>query len=475
MQRKMKKRIISIVTICGLVMSLMTGCKVQTQQSGVGADVDVSGELAEIMEKYDASQYVYEGEECTITMAHWDSSGANIERAVVEAVLEGFSARYPEITVQLEILQDYENTYGNKLAAGTAHDVFLVPDGVASSWSPSGKLLNLSPYIEESKVLTNLDDIYDSCLTRYQYNSDTKRMGSGDQYALPKDVGPYVLYYNKDWFKEMGVELPPSDRVMTIDEATTMWQALTKKTDTGVITGYGTATLPPEGLVWSAGGDFLNEDRTGFPTDADTLAGLAKGYQYVQDAYFKYQVVPPSSFSGTVSGTNLFAQQKVATLISGRWEVSTFRELSFDWDIAYVPGFEEDPMHSMYSGSVGYGVNAASKHTEAAYKLVEYIASEEGQEILTATGFQIPVYETLALDKALVDSEKEKGPENYEIFVGAAKNQGYGLWQYYRNTLWKVNGFDVPSEYLVSEDESTRITVEEYLNRAKDLVNSNIK
>lgn len=473
--RKMKKRILAIVAVCAMTVSLMAGCQVQTGSSGVDANVDVSDELAAILNKYDASMYTYDGEECTITMAHWDSAGANIERTVVEAVLEGFSARYPEITVELEILQDYENTYGNKLAAGTAHDVFLVPDGVAAAWAPSGKLLNLTPCIEDSKVLTNLEDIYDSCLTRYQYNSDTKRMGSGDQYALPKDVGPYVMYYNKDWFEDMEVELPPSDRIMTIEEATTMWQALTKKDENGNITGYGTATLPPEGLVWSAGGDFLNEERNGFPTDPDTLAGLAKGYQYIQDAYYEYEVVPPSSFSGTVSGTNLFAQQKVATLISGRWEVSTFRELSFDWDVAYVPGFSEDPEHSMYSGSVGYGVNAATEHTEAAYKLVEYIASEEGQEILTATGFQIPVYETLALSDELVASEKDKGPENYEIFVEAAKTQGYGLWQYYRNTLWKVNGYDVPSEYLLAEKEAERITVEAFLERAKDLVNANIK
>lgn len=473
------KKITSMLVVSGLAVSLAAGCSIQMgdPNGDVNIDVDETGELAQIMKKYDdlGYKYTYDGEACTITMAHWDSSGANIERAVVEAVLEGFSKRYPTITVELDILQDYENTYGNKLAAGTAHDVFLVPDGVVSSWAPSGKLLNLTPYIEESDILVNLDDVYDSCLSRYQYNADTKRMGSGDQYALPKDVGPYVMYYNKDWFEEMGVELPPTDRIMTIEEATEMWQALTKYNESGAITGYGTATLPPEGLVWSAGGDFLNEDRTGFPTDEAALKGLAKGYQYIQDAYCVYQIVPPASFSGTVSGTNLFAQQKVATLISGRWEVSTFRELSFEWDVAYVPGFEEDPTHSMYSGSVGYGVNASSKHTEAAVKLVEYIASEEGQEILTATGFQIPVYETLALEEALVKSEKEKGPQNYEVFVESAKNQGYGLWQYYRNTLWKVNGYDTPSEYLVSEEESTRITVEEFLKEAKEKVNANIK
>ncbi len=475
----MKNKLFRLIAVCclaAMLASLLAGCQVvNTQQSTVGG-VELS-ELEIIMKKYDDAgyTYTYDGEPCTITMAHWNSSGANVERAVVEAVLQGFSARYPDITVELEILQDYEATYGQRLAAGTAHDVFLVPDGAISGWAPSGKIVNLTPYIEKSAILDDLDDIYDSCLTRYQYNAETKTMGSGDQYALPKDVGAYVMYYNKDWFEEKGVELPPADRIMTMDEAVTMWQALTKYDENGNITGYGVAGIAPEGCVWSAGGDFLNETRDAFPTDPDTLKGLAKGYQFIQDSYLTYKIQPPNTFSGSMSAANLFAQQKVATIWGGSWEVATFRQLSFDWDIAYVPAFEENPTANMYSGSVGYGIYEKCSNKEAAFKLVEYIASKEGQEILSATGFQFPVYESVAMDKDFVANEKDLGPANYEIFVESARMQGYGLWQYRKNTLWKVNGYDVPSEFLVSFDPSTLITVEEFLSRAKDLVNANIR
>lgn len=468
-------RPVCMLLLLAVIVSL-AGCQVVQTAQPTLPDSDLT-ELEQIMKKYDDAGYVYEytGEPCTITMAHWNSSGANVERAVVEAVLQGFSARYPEITVELEILQDYESTYGQRLAAGTAHDVFLVPDGAISGWAPSGKIMNLTPYIQNSAILNDLDDIYDSCLTRYQYNAATGLMGSGDQYALPKDVGPYVMYYNKDWFEAMGVELPPADRIMTMEEAIEMWQALTKYDDAGNITGYGVAGICVEGAVWSAGGDFLNETRDGFPTDEATLAGLAKGYQFIKDSYLTLMIQPPNTFSGTMSAANLFAQQKVATIWGGRWEVSTFRQLSFDWDVAYVPAFTESPTTNMYSGSVGYGISAKTTHADAAFKLVEYIASKEGQEILTATGFQIPVYESLAYDEALVAREKELGPYNYEIFVESAKMQGYGLWQYRRNQIWKVNGYDIPSEYLVSYDPATEITVEEFLARAKELVNANIR
>lgn len=475
---KLIGRTISVVLL--LCMAILTAVSCKVVESYTPPDVTVDeDELTTILHKYDdlGYTYTYSGGECTITMAHWDSSGAAIERAVVEALLQGFNARYPQIKVELEILQDYEATYGNRIGAGTNHDVFLVPDGAISAWAGSGKLENLTPYIAASDILNvgnGLATVYSSCLTRYQYNPATGRMGSGNQLALPKDVGPYVMFYNKDWFEQMGVECPPSDRIMTIDEATEMWQALTKRNSQGSITGYGVAGLNIEGLVWSAGGDFLNPDRTAYPTDEAALAGLKQGYQYMQDSYLTYEVQPPATFTGTMSPSNLFAQQKVACVVGGRWEVSTFRELSFNWDVAYVPAFEENPDANMYSGSVGYAVSSKSQNKEAAWKLVEYIASREGQEILTATGFQIPVYEDLAMDPDLVAREKSKGPENYEIFVTSAKKQGYGLWQYRNNILWKEKGYDTPSEYLYSTNPDTRITVDEFLARAKQLVTNNL-
>lgn len=463
---------------CAIGSHLGESSSVASNVSDSGSGVSTSeeeDELTKIQAKYDASLYQYDGEPCTLTMSHWDSDGAKVERAVVEAVLAGFEKRYPTIKVNLDIIQNYETVYGNYLAAGTAHDVFLVPDGDFAAWAPSGKLMNLTPYINSSELLSSNDsDIYSSCLSRYQYNSTTGRAGSGDQLALPKDVGPEVMYYNKDWFDAKGVAYPPNDRIMTMDEATTMWQALTKKDSSGKITGYGTAGLGIEGLVWSGGGDFLNADRTSFPTDAATLAGLKQGYQYMKDAYLTYKVLPPAEFKGLLEDSTLFTQQKVATVCAGRWQVASFRSLSFNWDVAYIPAFTTAPTKNMWSGSVGYSVYSKCAHKEAAWKLVEYISSKEGQEVLSSTGFQIPVYHSLAENADFKASEISKGPANYEVFVQSAVNQLPGLWMYRPNQLWKVNGYDVPSEYLFSSDPSTEITVDQFLETAKQKVNENI-
>ena len=442
-------------------------------EGGGGGIVVDKNELEIIQEKYDNLPWEYNGKPVTITLAHWNDNGEATEKAVINALLEGFYNRYPSIKVEATYLPDYENTYGNNLQAGKVNDVFLVPDGAFSSWASSNKLTNLQPFIDASNIL-DLSNVFPTALTRYQFNPERKRAGSGTQLSLPKDIGPMVMYYNKNLFAKYNVPLPPNDRIMTLDEALTMWQALTQY-ENGKAVCYGVGGLSIEGLVWSAGGDFLDESRDHFPTNPATLAGLKKGYQFMQDSYVTHHIQPPSSWTAGSKPSDLFTSQRVATLISGRSDVASFRTgLGFDWDVTYVPAFEENPLKNTYSGSVGYsiysGIDNAKK--EAAWKLVEYIASREGQEILTATGFQIPVYSDLAVAPDIVNREtaNNRAPQNYECFVESAMHQSYGLWQYRETQTWKTLGYDTESEKLYADDPSDRITVDTFLNNVKNKI-----
>lgn len=441
------------------------------------SSVDSSQEqvtLDSITKKYDNLDWSYDGDPVTLSMCHWNSAGANTERAVINAMLKGFNKRYPTITVNLDILSDYENTYGNNIQAGNVHDVFLVPDGAFGSWASTRKMENLTPYLSASTIL-DTDKIYSTAMTRYQYDFTSSKPGSGTQLALAKDIGPYVMYYNEDMFKQMKVDLPPIDRIMTIEEATTMWQALTKRDSDGDISTYGVGGLCIEGLVWSAGGDFLNETRDAFPTDATTLAGLKKGYQYMQDAYFTYEVQPPSEFAAGMDEATLFSQQRTACFIGGRYNVTSFLNLDFKWNVCFVPAFSENLGKNMYSGSVGYAISNTCKNKLAAWKLIEYIASEEGQEILSSTGFQIPIYPELGLSDDVKAREEVNYPGlNYEVFVKSAETQSYGLWQYRNNQKWKTMGYDTTSADLFHSDPEKRWTVDYFLAQAKIKVEENL-
>ena len=172
--------------------------------------------------------------------------------------------------------------------------------------------------------------------------------------------------------------------------------------------------------------------------------------------------------------TTLFSLQKVATVIAGSWNVASFRTLSFDWDIAYAPAFSENPTKNSWSGSCGYAISNGCANKEAAWKLVEYIGSPEGQEILAATGFQFPLYESIGLSEEYLKRESQLKPNNYEVFIRSASEQPAGTWTYTKNTQWKELGYDMFSEYLLNNDASKRWDVDYFLQRVREAVNEKI-
>lgn len=431
--------------------------------------MDEKSSLEAIMADYDHLDYTYTGQPCTVTMSHWDSAGP-MEEATTRLVLQGFEKRYPTINVDLDIISDYADTYSKTIASGNLHDVFMVSDGEFALWAEGNKMQNLTPFLQSSTILTPElleTDMLDGAVERYQYGPNKTLL------CFPKDIGPQVMYYNKDIFDRLGVDYPPSDRIMTIEEAKEMWKALTKVEANGRTSVYGLAQMTSEGLVWSAGGDYLNDARDAFPTEASDVNALRRAYQFLQDALCEDKFIPDAAVSGGLSGMDMFCAEKAATIIGGRWEVTSLRTMKFNWDIAYIPSFEgEFSAVNYWSGSVGYAMFNQSQNKEAAWKLIEYFGSPEGQAILAGSGFSIPLYESIAYDENVVAREKALGPQNYNIFIESAKHQPAGTHTYLASQRWLTEGFNALAANLYSTNESSRWTVDEYLEAVKNKVNS---
>ncbi len=102
---------------------------------------------------------------------------------------------------------------------------------------------------------------------------------------------------------------------------------------------------------------------------------------------------------------------------------------------------------------------------------MEYIGSKEGQEILSATGFQFPLYESIGLSEEYLKRESQLKPNNYEVFIHSVAEQPAGTWMYTKSTQWKELGYDMFSEYILDKNENNRWTIEKFLERVKSAVN----
>ena len=385
-----------------------------------------------------------------ITLAHWDSSGS-LEGAVLNTVLKQFYATHPDgqkIRVKVEIMGMYEQTMPTILASGDEDkpEIIMMPDGSFNSWMAqyASQFENLDPYIQKSGF--DETKLWDGAVSRYKYKYENHShvFGNGSVYALPKDVSPNVMFYNKDFFFEKQVEIPKntdgSIKRMTIDEGVEMWRKLIvgEENKNALERRYALGNMPPESMVWSAGSDFLNESRTGFITDSRQIAGFKKAYQKMVDLVDEKIVPDGTSMSGS-STSSLFLTGKVACYIGGIYDTAQLRNSSFDWDITYIPAFEDNLNVNGYSGSVGYSMwsGTDSSLKDLAYSVIEYISSEEAQRIMTEMGFNIPLQKSIAGDTAFIDAQRAKKPYNYEVFLESLRYQPSGTWRYTRNNVWK--------------------------------------
>lgn len=421
----------------------------------------------------------------SIRVAYWSSAGAALERAGVECFATGFKAKNPGVEVNIDILDDYVNQFQNNMATGSSkYDVFLVPDGYFGTWVGTGVMEDLTERAQNSTVF-NLEDMYDNVTERYMYNNQTKQLGSGSIYALPKDVGPYVMYYNKTILEEFYVdgddtkesiydhyeEYLTATESFDIDVAQEMWKDI-KANDK---TMYAVGNVQIEGLVWSNGGDFIDDSK--IPAEG------ALTDPKVQEAYEKYLelvhegLMPDGATAGMGDPATLFQGGSCATLITGRWAVNSFRAIEdFDWDVCPVPAFADegdDPTLNSSSGSVALAIHKRSKNKELAWDFIEYVASLEGQLTATRSGFAIPFYDTPEALAALQEADAGKLPTNTECFINGAKNQQRNRMSALSYSYRWVAQLDTLSGYIfLKPGETGYQTVAEFLAGAnKEITN----
>jgi multiple sugar transport system substrate-binding protein len=117
--------------------------------------------------------------------------------------------------IEVKYVQKAQDGYGDAVATALLSsrppDVVYAGDGEYKQLAHDGLLTDLTNFISGSKVIKE-EEMWESSLNRYRYDvkTTTDKTIEGDPAAvwgLPKDIGPTVIYYNKDHFKAAGVTI----------------------------------------------------------------------------------------------------------------------------------------------------------------------------------------------------------------------------------------------------------------------------
>jgi multiple sugar transport system substrate-binding protein len=143
------------------------------------------------------------------------------------------------------------------------------------------------------------------------------------RFAIPLDVHPLVLYYNKDMFQKAGITMP-TDRPMTKAEFEQAVDALNKDGIAGVSLGTAFQTGAFfQMLIRQFGGDLTNDAGTEVTYNSDQ--GV-QAVTYMRD--LKQKTTPQVNGAGDPE-VKLFQQQKAAMVFHGPWHISDMVKLPF--------------------------------------------------------------------------------------------------------------------------------------------------
>ena len=292
-------------------------------------------------------------------------------------------------------------------AAGRPPEVFLVNYRNFAGYAVRGALDPVGPRLTRSKVLRR-KAFYSKPVEAFTVD-DTLQ-------CMPQNVSSLVVYYNRDLFKEVGLDEPR--RGWTYAEFVAAARRLTDRDPPATaIARYGVGLDPSivrlAPFIWSAGGDIVDDPDDPTKLTISTPRGREGLFAFL-DLQGGERLAPIEREVEAKGLEERFLDGELGMFLSSRREVPLFRTIKdFDWDVASFPRLREraSVLHSdAYCLAKGDGADAA-------WRFVEFAAGPEGQRLLARSGRIVPSLRSVARSKDFLDPSKP--PRSSQVFLDA--------------------------------------------------------
>jgi multiple sugar transport system substrate-binding protein len=404
----MGKRTRLMIVLVMLCLALLTAaCSGNSGGSGNTGGKDNAGNTA--------SGSQSSGEKVKLKFMYW---GSAFEKAAMEKMIKAFNGSHPNIEVKGEhVPGDYNAKINTLMATGDLPDVAYLGEGLALKWATDGKVLDMTQYLDMYPDLGN------RLKQSYYYYEPGKTIGTNTAVEM------ITLYYNKDLFKEAGVELPPTNgaNAWTWQQFVDIAKKLTKDSsgktpndpgfDPKNIVQYGVSFPTWMGgwypFLLSNGADITNADGTQFAMNSPEAIEV---FQKLQDLMYKDYVAPTATQQQNMPATNVRLQtKKVAMAIDGQWSLLDFASSKMNFGIAVLPKLKEPKTFVLGAPTV---IFSNTKHPKEALEFYLYHNNPE-QVDLYKQGLWMPLQDKYYSDPAAIDSwiKNDSHPAEYKEAV----------------------------------------------------------
>ena len=353
----------------------------------------------------------------TLEFAQWWAP--ELPAGSFDKLISDFTAQNPNIKVKL-LSAPYASTK-QQLVSGAASrtlpDVVGLDGAWVSDFAKQGAITDLSKLMSDAK--------YDASQLASQVQV------KGKTYMIPVVNFVYPLFVNKDLLTKAGVTTAPSTRTQFLDAA--------KKVSAlgGNVKGWALPldTAVPNGIqndvmswLWASGGSMLTQD--GKPNL--TSPQVKSTVEYVKSLNDAGVIAPGALTMKEQDKVEKFTTGQVGMVIDSLAHINLIKKNSPKLNFTVAPVPAEDS----YTGkrgipyaSWGIGIAESSKHKAEAFKLVQFLMSQQTNAQLSTLANGFPGNKTAEPDfsksdplfKTAFDIYKKGNPANE--FVGLPKSE----------------------------------------------------
>lgn len=291
-------------------------------------------------------------------------------QATLQEIVDDYNKSQDEVKVTLTSVPDAGTVLKTRIANGEAPDVINIYPQNADfkGWAADGQFVDLT---DESDILGNLNDG-----AAEAYAVDDKI------YNVPLTTNVSGIYYNKDAFAELGIEVPKSlaefqEIVKKIkdDGQTPFAEALG---DPWTVNGYAQLAWIQSAGSPQAANDYLRfSDKGAIKSDEVTknvaayLDLLAGNGQSNSDG---------ALYADTVA---VFAEGKALMMANGSWALTVIKQQEPDFEVGFfpMPGLTADaPVMTVGAADMAVSISADSENIDASKDFVKYLSSTEAMQ-----------------------------------------------------------------------------------------------
>ncbi len=305
----------------------------------------------------------------------------------IDTLVQKFQQLNPDIEVE-HVTFPYE-TFNEKVAAsipaGTGPDVVNLYYGWLPRYVLAGYLQPLPENVfSDEFIKTNF----------FEFVLDGIKF-AGKKYALPVAVRSLALIYNKDLFKEAGLD--PNKPPKTLDELVQYAKKLTKYDRQGNIIQAGLATQPSgQGHHWIR--EILVRQFGGTPYTQDnkqvTYHLTPEALKFYTDLITVHKVGFPGFMNDDITA---FMSSGAAMNIDGSFRIAALKRSGINFGIAELPEYNgiKSNFASFWANAIT--VNATGQKFEAAVRFLKFLISEEVMEYWLEAVGELPAKPQVAM------------------------------------------------------------------------------